>query len=155
MVCYGYTILGGKMQFKRVGKRIQVLAYRGYDNEKRRAVVKMVGSFDAYTYEIPAELLNGLSDEEKTELHNYIDGLKQQSSKQYEDILVSRFSRDVVKIAGLILDEDRHLNQQWGDEVWAALETMQKSLRKAGLKRPVRLSKPKPANQQQVGLDLG
>jgi hypothetical protein len=36
------------MQFKTVGKRIQVLAYRGYDQEKRRAVVKMLGSFDAY-----------------------------------------------------------------------------------------------------------
>ena len=48
------------MQFKKVGKRIQVLAYRGYDTEKRRAVVKMLGSFDAYTHETPAELLDGV-----------------------------------------------------------------------------------------------
>ena len=28
------------MQFKRQGRRVQVLAYRGYDKEKRRAIVK-------------------------------------------------------------------------------------------------------------------
>ena len=44
------------MQLKKIGKRIHVLAYRGYDTEKRRAVLKMLGSFDAYSHETPAEL---------------------------------------------------------------------------------------------------
>ncbi len=145
---------GEKMQFKKVGKRIQVLAYRGYDTEKRRAVVKMLGSFDAYTHETPAELLENLSDEEKAELKDYISGLKQQSSERYEQILISHLGRDIVKVAGLILDENSTLSEQWGNEMWAALETMQKSLKKAGFKRPVKQSKAKPVNQEQAGLDL-
>ena len=142
------------MQFKKVGKRIQVLAYRGYDTEKRRAVVRMLGSFDAYTYETPAELLDNLSDEEKAELKDYISGLKQQSSEQYEQMLISHLGRDVVKVAGLILDENSRQSEQWGNEMWAALETMQKSLKKAGFKRPVKQPKSEVVNQQQAGLDL-
>ena len=30
------------MQFKRQGRRVQVLAYRGNDKEKRRAIVKTI-----------------------------------------------------------------------------------------------------------------
>ena len=142
------------MQFKKVGKRIQVLAYRGYDTEKRRAVVRMLGSFDAYTYETPAELLDNLSDEEKAELKDYISSLKQQSSEQYEQMLISHLGRDVVKVAGLILDENSRQSEQWGNEMWAALETMQKSLKKAGFKRPLKKQKSQPVNQQQAGLDL-
>jgi hypothetical protein len=142
------------MQFKTVGKRIQVLAYRGYDQEKRRAVVKMLGSFDAYTHETPDELLDSLNDEEKAELKDYISGLKKQSSERYEQILISHLGHNIVKVAGLILDENRGLSEQWGNEMWAALEKMQKALKKAGYARPKREPKPKPVNQQQAGLDL-
>jgi hypothetical protein len=37
------------VQFKPVGNRIQLVAYRGYDQEKRRAIVKVLGSIDAYS----------------------------------------------------------------------------------------------------------
>ncbi|EQD77172.1 hypothetical protein B1A_03087, partial [mine drainage metagenome] len=36
------------MQFREQANKIQVLAYRGYNKEKRRAEVKMLGSFDRY-----------------------------------------------------------------------------------------------------------
>ena len=142
------------MQFKKSGNRIQVLAYRGYDNGKRRAVVKMLGSFHSQTYEIPTELLDNLSDDERIELKDYIDSLKQLSNQQCEQILVAHLSRDMVKVAVLILDENSKVSEQWGHDMWTALETMQKSLRKAGFKRPVRQPKPQPTSQQQVGLDL-
>jgi hypothetical protein len=38
--------------------------------------------------------------------------------------------------------------------MWAALETMQKSLKKAGFKRPVKQPKSKPVNQEQAGLEF-
>jgi HEAT repeat protein len=142
------------MQFRKVGKRIRVLAYRGYDKDKRQSVIKMLGSFDAYTHETPVELLDNLNDEEKAELKDYINGLKQQSSERYEQILISHLGRDVVKVAGLILDENSRQSEQWGNEMWAALETMQKSLKKAGFKRPVKQPKLKPVNQEQAGLEF-
>jgi hypothetical protein len=142
------------MQFRKVGKRIRVLAYRGYDKDKRQSVIKMLGSFDAYTHETPVELLDNLNDEEKAELKDYINGLKQQSSERYEQILISHLGRDVVKVARLILDENSTQSEQWGNEMWAALETMQKSLKKAGFKRPVKQPKSKPVNQEQAGLEF-
>ena len=76
------------------------------------------------------------------------------SNQQCEQILVAHLSRDMVKVAALILDENSKVSEQWGHDMWTALETMQKSLRKAGFKRPVRQPKPQPTSQQQVGLDL-
>ena len=60
------------------------------------------------------------------------------------------------RVADLVLGgvEDYELSEQWGVEVWAALEKMQKSLRKAGFKRPVRQPNPKPVKQQQAGFEL-
>ena len=51
------------MQFKRQGRRVQVLAYRGYDKEKRRAIVKMMGSYDVYSYEPSDGLIDSLTDD--------------------------------------------------------------------------------------------
>jgi len=65
------------MQFKRQGKKIQVLAYRGYDKEKRRAIIKMLGSLDAYSFDAQVSLLNNLTDDEKIELQSYIENERQ------------------------------------------------------------------------------
>ena len=70
------------MQFKRQGRRVQVLAYRGYDKEKRRAIVKMMGSIDAYSYEPSDGLIENLTDEEKKELQSYIETERQAAEKR-------------------------------------------------------------------------
>ena len=40
------------MQFKEQKGRVQVLAYDGYDKEKRRAIVKMLGSFESKRFAV-------------------------------------------------------------------------------------------------------
>lgn len=70
------------MQFRAAGKRVQVLAYRGYDKVKRRATVKLLGSFDRYGYDVPEELTNVLTDDEKKELQSHIENIRQSDNKQ-------------------------------------------------------------------------
>ena len=70
------------MQFKKVGKKIQVLAYRGYDKEKRRSIVQLLGTLDAYTLEPSTGLLDSLTVDEKIELQSYKENIKQQNKKQ-------------------------------------------------------------------------
>ena len=144
------------MQFKPVGNRIQLVAYRGYDKEKRRAIVKVLGSMDAYTLDVPKDLLDVLSEDEKAEVVSYIADTKAKNQKRNNTLSVQYVGSSLTRVADLVLDgvEDYELNEQWGIEVWAALEKMQKALKKAGYARPKREPKPKPVNQQQAGLDL-
>ena len=144
------------MQFKPVGNRIQLVAYRGYDKEKRRAIVKVLGSMDAYTLDVPKDLLDVLSEDEKAEVVSYIADTKAKNKKRNNTLSVQYVGSSLTRVADLVLDgvEDYELDEQWGIEVWAALEKMQKALKKAGYARPKREPKPKPVNQQQAGLDL-
>ena len=69
------------MQFKEQKGRVQVLAYEGYDKEKRRAIVKMLGSFDRYDYSLSVGLLEKLTVEQKEELQSEIDRRRQSHDK--------------------------------------------------------------------------
>ena len=144
------------MQFKPVGNRIQLVAYRGYDTEKRRAIVKVLGSIDAYSLDVPQTLLEVLSDEEKAEVEFYIANTRAKNQKCNNALSIQYIASNLDRVADLVLGgvEDYELSEQWGVEVWAALEKMQKSLRKAGFKRPVRQPNPKPVKQQQAGFEL-
>ena len=65
------------MQYREQGRKIQVLAYRGFDKAKKRPIVKMLGSFDRYGYGLSDGLMDALTVEEKTDLTSYIETLRQ------------------------------------------------------------------------------
>ena len=100
------------MQFKRQGRRIQVLAYRGYDKGKRRAIVKMMGSIDAYSYEPSDGLIENLTDEEKTELQSYIETERQAAEKRSRVYSAKSAASRIVEVADTIkagdLSRPRH-----------------------------------------------
>ena len=145
------------MQFKPVGNRIQLVAYRGYDQEKRRAIVKVLGSMDAYTLELPKDLLDILSEDEKAEVESFIADTKAKNKKQSDTFSVQYIASNLDRVADLVLDgvEDYGLSEQWGGEVWSALEKMQKALKKKGYTRPKREAKPKKTEDTQAELKLG
>ena len=70
------------MQFKPQGRRVQVLAYAGYDKDKKRAIVKMLGSYDSYNLEPSDGLINNLTDEQKTELQSHFEEVRQSREKE-------------------------------------------------------------------------
>jgi len=70
------------MQFKKVGQRIQVLRYEGYDKDRRRAIVKMVGSVHNRTFEPTVGLIESLTDDERVELDEFIERKRKSSEDE-------------------------------------------------------------------------
>ncbi len=48
------------MQFKEQGGKVQVLLYTGFDEARNAPIVRIVGSFDKYTYKPSPGLLDKL-----------------------------------------------------------------------------------------------
>ena len=120
------------MQFKRQGRRVQVLAYRGYDKEKRRAIVKMMGSIDVYSYEPSDGLIENLTDEEKKELQSYIETERQAAEKRNRQYSAKSAASRIKEVADTIRAGDFEPSEAWAADTWAAIEALTKAMRKAG-----------------------
>ena len=145
------------MQFKRQGRRVQVLAYRGYDKEKRRAIVKMMGSIDVYSYEPSDGLIENLTDEEKTELQSYIETERQSAEKRSRQYSAKSAASRIKEVADTIKAGDFEPSEAWAADTWAAIEALTKAMRKAGYPKP-RKTPQKAADAPmpgQAGLPLG
>lgn len=64
------------MQFRGVGNNIQVIAYRGYDRNKKRAIAKMLGSFNKRTCILTDNLIDNLNQKEKIEVMLYVENMR-------------------------------------------------------------------------------
>ena len=145
------------MQFKRQGRRVQVLAYRGYDKEKRRAIVKMMGSIDAYSYEPSDGLIENLTGEEKTELQSYIETERQAAEKRSRVYYAKSAASRIVEVADTIKAGDFEPSEAWAADTWAAIEALTKAMRKAGYPK-LRKAPQKAADAPmpgQAGLPFG
>ena len=145
------------MQFKRQGRRVQVLAYRGYDKEKRRAIVKMMGSIDVYSYEPSGGLIENLTDEEKTELQSYIETERQAAEKRSRVYSAKSAASRIKEVADTIQGGDFEPSEAWAADTWAAIEALTKAMRKAGYPK-LRKAPQKAADAPmpgQAGLPFG
>lgn len=124
------------MQFKKTGKRIQVLVYRGYDKEKKRSIIKMLGSLDRYTYEPTDGLINSLTEDEKIELQSYIEKERQYGEKILIQYDINNSVCHIKKITDALKSGDFEFSKEWADEMWTALDSLNQAMRKAGFKRP-------------------
>lgn len=135
------------MQFRKQGRRIQVLAYRGYSREKKRAVVKLLGSFDAYSLSVPDELTSSLSDDERSKLQSHIDSLRQTRTSSVQQFSLGNLPRHIKELSDSLTSGklECHMNEQYASELHEAFASLTKALRKRGVKRPS--MKPKSAEQ--------
>lgn len=124
------------MQFKRQGRRVQVLAYRGYDKEKRRAIVKMMGSYDVYSYEPSDGLIISLTNKEKKELQSHIETKRQESEKFNRQHFAKLAASRIKEVADTIQGGDFEPSEAWAADTWAAIEALNKAMRKAGHPKP-------------------
>ena len=133
------------MQFRKAGNRIQVLAYRGYDNEKKRAIVKMLGSFDAFSYSYPDDLTADMSEEEKLELAEYIENHKKEKEADRLNSAIN-YLKFALKNGINALDKGAKFESESGAlVVWEDVIALQKALRKAGYPKPKKQQKPTAA----------
>jgi hypothetical protein len=125
------------MQFRPQGKRIQVLAYRGYDKEKKRASVKLLGSFGKYDYDMSDGLIDSLTDDEKTELQSHIDSIRQSDDALVRRSNVRRIASHIKSVSDSLADPEYAslMTADHAGEVYASVMALTKALRKLGFKR--------------------
>ena len=126
------------MQFKEQKGRVQVLAYDGYDKEKRRAIVKMLGSFDRYDYSLSVGLLERLTVEQKKELQSEIEKRRQSDDKRMNSYIISDSHSRINKIADIISSGEYDSQAIMADKIWEAMDLLARSLKRAGFKKPHR-----------------
>ena len=124
------------MQFKEQKNKVQVLAYEGYDKEKRRAIVKMLGSFDRYDYSLSVGLLERLTVEQKEELQSEIERRRQSDDKRMDSYIISDSHSRINKIADIISSGEYDSQAIMADKIWEAMDLLARSLKKAGFKKP-------------------
>jgi hypothetical protein len=124
------------MQFKEQKGRVQVLAYDGYDKEKRRAIVKMLGSFDKYDYSLSVGLLEKLTVEQKEELQSEIDKRRQSNDKLMRQAAILYSDSRISDYADIVSSGEYDIPPEKADQIWEAMDLLAKSLRKAGFKKP-------------------
>lgn len=140
------------MQFKKVGDRIQILAYVGYDKEKRRAKVQMVGSLRAYSPFIDDELRSKLNDEQLKEIQAYIDEKKEADLFESDKFALEYLPNSLNRGARLIRDERFCIDEKNAHAIFAAIDELKKALREQGFKKPAKPQKPVAANDAQTSL---
>ena len=126
------------MQFKEQKGRVQVLAYDGYDKEKRRAIVKMLGSFDRYNYSLSVGLLEKLTVEQKDELQAEIEKRRQSDSRKIRQDAISYSDSRIKLYADIISSGEYDIPVEKADQIWEAMDLLARSLKKSGFKKPHR-----------------
>jgi len=133
------------MQFREAKGRIQVLAYAGYDKEKRRSVVQLLGSIDKYDLTPTDTLLERMTDEQKKELQSYI-GRERQLRDEASKRGTARYLHSQIKtVADSLTKEVFVPDAAWADQVYAAVDELTKAMRRAGFPRPKKAKAKKAA----------
>lgn len=148
------------MQFRRQGKKIQLISYRGYVNKKDAeakgiapgAQVKFIGTIDPDTFELSVATDKDtgqpfqLTDKERGEVDAYIADQKaarlaeSQGQTLRTAVTFMGMAADALKAGGSFEIQPHHKPEQ----LWAALVALEKTLIAAGHQRPKRQYKRKP-----------
>lgn len=128
------------MQFRPAGKRVQVLAYRGYDKTKKRAQVKLLGSFDRYSYDLSDGLADALTDDEKAELQSHIEKMRQLLDSTIRQSNVRHLASRIKEVSDSLTDEQyaSRITPEYASEVYQSIDSLTKTLRKLGHVRPAK-----------------
>lgn len=144
MLFYGVTV----MQFKEQKGRVQVLVYDGYDKEKRRAIVKMIGSFDRYDYSLSVGLLDKLTVEQKDELQSEIERRRQSYEKEARQRAILYSDTSIKNYADIVSSGEYDIPAETADQIWEAMDLLAKSLKKSGFKKPLKTHSERVSDDQ-------
>ena len=142
------------MQFKTVKNKIQVLAYRGYDKAKKRAIVKMLGSVDSITFEPTVGLIECLTQEENNELQSYIENKRQSSINESRQLLLDCIDSRIIEVSDIVDNEEFVLAEDHAQKIWLAIEKLEHALKKRKFTKPKKQPKKQPNDDEFVPIDL-
>ena len=129
------------MQYREQNDKVQILAYRGYNKEKRRSEVKMLGSFDKYSFKMTDGLLEAMTFEEQKEFSEKLNEMRksgEKTSRQNKvDSLVSRIVEvdDCLKNHGLTFDVSKTTDDQ-AAAVYSVIKALTKAMEEFGSGAP-------------------
>ncbi|HEX8887176.1 MAG TPA: hypothetical protein VF797_22040 [Noviherbaspirillum sp.] len=129
------------MQFKEQGGKVQVLLYTGFDEARNAPIVRIVGSFDKYTYKPSPGLLDKLSLEQRDELDAECNRRRQAALALNRQHYINSLAANI-RGACDSLDNNAALTPQQSDEIWDAMADLVRAMREAGYPRPSRDRKP-------------
>lgn len=128
------------MQFRQQGHKTQVLAYRGYDKTRKRAVVQLLGSFDRHNPVPSDELLTKLTDDEKSELQSHCETIRQSRLKSVRQYHASTIATRIDELTDSLTSSEHAslLTTEAAADAYRALDQLAKRLRKLGHRRPIK-----------------
>jgi hypothetical protein len=129
------------VQFKEQGGKVQVLLYTGFDEARNAPIVRIVGSFDKYTYKPSPGLLDKLSIEQRDELDAECNRRRQAALALNRQHYINSLAANI-RGACDSLDNNAALTPQQSDEIWDAMAELVRAMREAGYPRPSRDRKP-------------
>jgi hypothetical protein len=129
------------VQFKEQGGKVQVLLYTGFDEAKNAPIVRIVGSFDKYTYKPSPGLLDKLSIEQRDELEAECNRRRQAALALNRQHYINSLAANI-RGACDSLDNNAALTPQQSDEIWDAMADLVRAMREAGYPRPSRDRRP-------------
>ena len=129
------------MQFKEQGGKVQVLLYTGFDEARNAPIVRIVGSFDKYTYKPSPGLLDKLSLEQRDELDAECNRRRHAALALNRQHYINSLAANI-RGACDSLDNNAALTPQQTDEIWDAMADLVRAMREAGYPRPSRDRKP-------------
>lgn len=126
------------MQFRDQANRTQVLAYRGYNKEKKRAEVKLLGSYNRITFELSDELKNNLQSDEMTELQSHIETIRQSRDNSVRQSRARNLHSHIAEVSDSLSsgEYDSLITSEYATEVYASIDRLTKVLRRKGHRRP-------------------
>jgi hypothetical protein len=125
------------VQFKEQGGKVQVLLYTGFDEAKNAPIVRIVGSFDKYTYKPSPGLLDKLNVEQRDELEAECQRRRQAALALNRQHYINTLAANI-RGACDSLDNNAALTPQQSDEIWDAMAELVRAMREAGYQRPAR-----------------
>lgn len=132
------------MQFRRVGRRVQVLRYEGYDPIEKRSRVRMVGSYDWETLTPDESLLKRLNDAERAELESRINAERMRRDRENR-VRMAECLPDVLRMAADTLLNDGWMpDEGWAADVKAAWATLRRAMRRRSATFPPPVETPRP-----------
>ncbi len=120
------------MYFKKAGRKVQVLAYRGYDRDKKRAIIKMVGSISGLSFSPSVAHGDSLTEDEKMEIQSYIEMEKRRREVEAQQWTARALPEKLETAIEAIRAGTHEISEQWAEGVWSGMDELGRRLRKAG-----------------------
>ena len=124
------------MQFRQAGNRVQVLAYRGYDKEKRRAVIKLLGSYDRSNTDNRTENLTyEMTGDELKEFQSHIEAIRLSDEKDRRLAQLRNIAAEMSAVAQSLGKPDiaAYLTTVEAGEIFQAMELLTAAIKRVGL----------------------